>query len=195
MKYLITLLLLLSVPALADDASVFNGRWVVNDELSDDTDKAVEKAIKKGGGKVKRGKKKKGYYRGGPVEQKLYDHLSYDDSFTFNFEDPRFELVYDQGLTRVFFSDGRRNTVSTSTLSSRSDYSFAGWEDGILYVESKPLDAGYILEAYSLINGGTQLKLEMSLEPSSFVVPIRITRIFDRADGTAEGKSALNQSP
>ena len=112
----------------------------------------------------------------------MYDHLSYDDSFTFQFQEPRFELVYDQGLTRVFYSDGRRNTVSTSRLSTREDYSFAGWEDGILYVESKPLDAGYILEAYSLINEGSQLKVVMQLEPASFAVPIKLTRIYDRAD-------------
>jgi hypothetical protein len=178
--FLLGLLLSGPVSVFAQDASVFNGEWVANDELSDDTDKAVEKAIKAGGGKVKWGKKEKGHYRGGPASQKLYDHLSYDESFSFKFEDPRIELVYNQGLTRVFYSDGRRNTVSTSRLGERSDYSFAGWEDGVLYVESKPLDSGYILEAYSLINNGTQLKLEMQLEPASFVAPIKLTRIFDR---------------
>jgi hypothetical protein len=182
-KALCSLLLILAVmPVLAEDAGIFNGRWVINEELSSDTDKEVERAIKKGGGKVKRGKKEKGHYRGGPPSQKMYDHLSYDDSFTFEFQEPRFELVYDQGLTRVFYSDGRRNTVSTSRLSTREDYSFAGWEKGVLYVESKPLDAGYILEAYSLINEGSQLKVVMQLEPASFAVPIKLTRIYDRAD-------------
>ncbi len=50
----------------------FNGVWVINEELSDDTDKQVEKAIKDSGGKVGRTKKKgKGRYKGGPPEQAM----------------------------------------------------------------------------------------------------------------------------
>ena len=75
-------------PAVADGSTAFNGHWLVNEELSDDTDKQVERAIKKGGGKVPRGKKTKGRHRGGPPTQKLYDHLSYDEVLHFEFTDP-----------------------------------------------------------------------------------------------------------
>ena len=52
----------------------FDGDWVVNDGLSDDTDKQVEKAIKKAGGRPDSGGKKgKGRYRGGPEDQELYE--------------------------------------------------------------------------------------------------------------------------
>jgi hypothetical protein len=160
--------------------AAFNGTWVINEELSDDPDKQVERAIKKGGGKVPRGKKTKGRYRGGPPTQKLYDHLSYDEEFSFHYEEPEFRFSYDQGLERVFYSDGRRRVVSTESLTHRTDYSFGGWEDGVLYVESKPMDAGYIMETYTLVSGGNQLRVELLLEPSTFSAPIKIRRIFDR---------------
>ena len=38
-----------------EEATGFTGVWVINDELSDDTDKQVEKAIKAAGGKIQRG--------------------------------------------------------------------------------------------------------------------------------------------
>ncbi len=168
------------VAALAEGTTGFNGRWVLNQELSDDTDKQVERAIKKGGGKVRRGKKTKGRYRGGPPTQKLYDHLSYDEVLQFHYQEPEFRLAYEQGFERVFYSDGRRQVISTSRSAPPSDYSFGGWEGDTLYVESKPLDAGYILETYTLLNDGQQLRVELELEPATFVAPIKITRIYDR---------------
>lgn len=162
-------------------AEAFNGHWVINEELSDDSDRQVEKAIKAGGGKVSRGKKTKGRYRGGPVEQKLYDHLSYDEELHFSYQNPEFILRYDDGFERVFYSDGRSQVVSTSRRTTPVDFSFAGWEGEVLYVESKPLDAGYILETFTLINGGSQLQVQLQLEPASFLAPIRITRVYDRA--------------
>jgi hypothetical protein len=161
--------------------NAFNGRWVLNEELSDDTDKQVERAIKKGGGKVRRGKKEKGRYRGGPETQKLYDHISYDEVLEFSYEEPRFTLRYEQGFERVFYSDGRKQVISAfGGGETPADYSFAGWEGNALYVESKPLDAGYILETYTLLGDGAQLRLEAVLEPSTFVAPIKLVRVFDR---------------
>jgi hypothetical protein len=160
--------------------TAFNGTWVINEELSDDTDRQVEKAIKAGGGKVPRGKKTKGRYRGGPPTQKLYDHISYDEVLHFRYEAPEFRLRYEHGFERIFYSDGRKQVVSAFGDHKRADYSFAGWEGGALYVESKPLDAGYILEVYTLLNDGAQLRVEMQLEPSTFVAPIKLVRIYDR---------------
>ncbi|MCX2981549.1 hypothetical protein EYC98_11820 [Halieaceae bacterium IMCC14734] len=160
--------------------TAFDGHWVINEELSDDSDRQVEKAIKAGGGKVPRGKKTKGRYRGGPVEQQLYDHLSYDEELYFSYQEPEFVLRYSEGYERVFYSDGRSQVVSTSRRSKPLDFSFAGWEAGVLYVESKPLDAGYILEIFTLINDASQLQVQLQLEPASFLAPIRITRVYDR---------------
>jgi hypothetical protein len=158
----------------------FNGSWVINEELSDDTDKQVERAIKDGGGKVRRGKKTKGRYRGGPPSQKLYDHISYDETLSFHYQEPKFRLGYEQGFERVFYSDGRKQVVSAFGENTRKDYSFAGWEDGVLYVESKPLDAGYIMETYSLQDKGKRLRVEIQAEPATFMAPIKLVRIYDR---------------
>ena len=173
-------LAVVAIAASADGVAAFNGSWVINEELSDDPDKQVERAIKKGGGKVPRGKKTKGRYRGGPPTQKLYDHLSYDEELHFHYQQPEFRLGYEQGFERVFYSDGRRQVISTKTLANRTDYSFAGWEGEVLYVESKPMDSGYIFETYTLINGGSQLQVQLQLEPATFVAPINIRRIYDR---------------
>ena len=185
LKYLILAIvgLMLSPMLKADtDAltAAFNGRWVINEELSDDSDRQVEKAIKAGGGKVSSGKKTKGRYRGGPVEQKLYDHISYDEDLYFSYQQPEFVLRYSEGFERVFYSDGRSQVISTSRRSTPVDFSFAGWEGAVLYVESKPLDAGYILEIFTLINEASQLQVQLQLEPASFLAPIRITRVYDR---------------
>ena len=63
MQLTITLLsILVLVPGLSRGeapGAAFAGTWVVNEELSDDTDKQVEKAIKAAGGKVTRTKKKR----------------------------------------------------------------------------------------------------------------------------------------
>lgn len=189
LKWSLLLLVCVSALALGGDGAAaevslgagFTGHWVVNEELSDDPDRQVEKAIKAGGGKVPRGKKTKGRHRGGPVEQQLYDHISYDEELQFEYQDPQFTLRYSEGFERIFYSDGRRQVFSTSRSSKPSDYSFAGWEGAVLYVESKPLDAGYIFETFTLINNSSQLQIELQLEPASFLAPIRIKRVYDRA--------------
>ena len=174
------LLAFVATSTSADGVPAFNGSWVLNEELSDDPDKQVERAIKKGGGKVPRGKKEKGRYRGGPVTQRLYDHLSYDEKFHFDYQQPEFKLRYEQEFERVFYSDNRKQVISTKSLTERTDYSFAGWEGEVLYVESKPMDSGYIMETYTLINQGSQLQVDLHLEPSTFAVPIKMRRIYDR---------------
>jgi len=174
----------------ADDAgerrTFFNGNWVINEELSDDPDERVERAIKDGGGKVRSKKKGKGRHRGGPANQALYDHLSYDESLDFQYEEPEFHLGYDEGFERVFYSDGRSRSVSAYSNEPRSDYSFADWEGDVLYVESTPLDAGHILETYQLLENGQQLQLELVLRPSTFIAPITIKRVFDRSEPTGD---------
>lgn len=161
----------------------FDGVWVINDKLSDDTDKQVEKAIKAGGGRIKHGGKKGKYrYKGGPKEQELYDHLAYDKVLQFHHNETEFHLLYEEGFTRVFYTDNRGRSVSARGLSSGhgQDYSFAGWEGDKLLVESRPRDGGKTNETYSLEAGGAQLRVELHLEPLSFGAPINIIRIYDR---------------
>ncbi len=170
---------------IADDARPdFTGTWVINEELSDDTDKQVEIAIKAAGGKVKRwGKKEKGRYKGGPKEQELYDHVSYDEVLQINYTEPEFRFVYAEGFERIFYSDGRGRVVSAKDLRSgvRKDFAFANWNGLKLSVEAKPRDNGFIIETYSLESGDKQLRVTLHLKPSSFGAPIDIVRIYDRS--------------
>lgn len=159
------------------------GIWVIDEGASDNTDKQVEKAIKKAGGRIPRTNKKgKERYRGGPPDQEMYDHISYDNILQIEINDPEVQFSYPEGYQRVFYTDDRRRTVSASgdSKSARQDYSFADWEDGKLIVESRPRDGGRITETYSLRAGGQQLRLEVELKPSSFLVPIELVRIFNR---------------
>ena len=172
----------------ADVRPDITGSWILNQELSDDTDRQVEKAIKAGGGKIKRsGKRGKGRHRGGPADQELYDHISYDEALHIHSRSPEYRLVYDDDFQRVFYSDGRGRVASASgsATGERQDFSFAYWEDHILVVESRPRDGGTISENYSLDAGTGQLRVELLLQPLSFLEPINIVRIYDR--------QALNQ--
>ena len=163
--------------------AAFTGIWVVDYDASDDTDKQVEKAIKEAGGRLPRTRKKgRERYRGGPPDQEMYDHVSYDSILQIKINDPEIEFTYPKGYRRVFYTDDRSRTVNASgdNKSARLDYSFADWEGNKLMVESRPRDGGWITETYSLQSDGQQLRLETSLKPSSFMVPIKIVRIFNR---------------
>lgn len=161
----------------------FDGDWVVNDGLSDDTDKQVEKAIKKAGGRPDSGGKKgKGRYRGGPEDQELYDRVSYDDVLTIEINEPEIRFTYADKYERIFYTDGRGRSVS-ATGGQSVDYSFGGWEDNKLFVESRPRDGGWTREVYSLVKdeeGKQRLRAELTVKPLTFNLPIEIVRIYDR---------------
>ena len=163
----------------------FNGNWVINEELSDDTDEQVEVAIRADGGRVAWSffrKKEKGRYRGGPADQELYDRISYDEILQIHFEAAEFRFEYADGFVRVFYSDGRRQVTGASDFynSGGQDVTFANWENDSLLVEARPRDGGYTLESYSLQAGGTQLRVEMEINASSFNSTILLTRVYDR---------------
>ena len=168
--------------AMAEEVNL-DGRWVVNYELSDDTDIQVEKAIKAAGGRIRdTGKKGRGRYKGGPPEQELYDHLSYDEVLVIRRDKPRFLFSYDEGFEREFFSDNRGRSVSASSLQSgeRHDYAFAYWDNGKLVVEARPRDGGKTHETYHLDPATGQLNVELELRPLTFLQPVQIRRVYDR---------------
>jgi hypothetical protein len=184
LKFALACLLLAGMHSASADPAMeqlaFNGHWIVNGKLSDDTDKQVERSIIAAGGRATRGGK--GRYRGGPEEHALYDHISYDEVLEFSYTSPEFRLIYSDGFERLFYSDNRRRTVSASGTSNddRQDFSFASWHDNKLLVESRVRDGGWILETYTLEADGKQLRVTMELQPSSFPVPINLTRIYGR---------------
>ena len=168
--------------------SLIVGRWVINDDLSENTDERVEAAIREAGGRVPRrgwfSKPEEDRYRGGPAEQELYDRLSYDDVITIAYTEPEFVFVYADEFRRVFHTDGRRRTTGVNDFfeSGGDDFSFGHWDGNILRVEARPRDGGYILETYTLEEGGQRLRVEMTLEPLTFGAAITLTRVFDRVN-------------
>jgi hypothetical protein len=168
----------------------FTGNWIINEKMSDDTDRRVEVSIRAAGGRPDSGGKRgKGRYRGGPAEHALYDHISYDEVLHFSHADPEFRLVYEQGFERVFYSDNRKRVVSASGMNTadKQDFSFASWDGDKLLVESRPRDGGWINETFEIIPASGQLRLTLRLKPSSFGVPIDIVRIYDRVAMTSPG--------
>lgn len=171
-----------------EDFQAMNGIWYINEVLSDDTDIQVEKAIKASGGKVKRSmrKKGKGRYKGGPPEQALYDHISYDETLYFDYQAPEFRLRYGEGFERIFHSDGRGRsaTASGGDRSKRRDYAFASWSGAEkLFVEARPRDGGRTNEVYSLFKtetGEQMLRVELKVDPLMFSGPIFIKRVYQR---------------
>ena len=84
---------------LSQDSSIevnIVGSWVINDDMSDNTDDQVEKAIEAAGGDGGRGffNRKEDFYRGGPPEHELYDRLSYDDVLFIEHSDPELSLIH-----------------------------------------------------------------------------------------------------
>lgn len=173
------LLIRMQTAVAAEAIPGFAGDWVVNQELSDDTDKQVEKAIRAAGGTPDSGGKTgRGRYRGGPEDQELYDRMSYDDVLSIRLDPPQITFTYADGFERIFHTDGRGRSVSARGESH--DYSFADWSDSKLFVEGRPRDGGRTREEYSLQANGAQLRAELHLQPLTFMQPITITRIYDR---------------
>ncbi len=181
------LCLLFAAPLSAQDGIVqlIQGRWLINDELSDNTDDQVEQAIEAGGGRGSRGlfNNREDFYRGGPPEHELYDRISYDDVLTIVYDEPEFTLTYEDGYRRVFHTDGRRRRSTAADFYNEggSDWSFALWEGESLVVEGRPRDGGFTLETYTVEAGGARLRVAMTIQPNSFNEPITLVRVFNRA--------------
>lgn len=163
-----------------------SGRWLINDEISDNTDDQVEEAIEAGGGDGGRGffNRKEDFYRGGPPEHELYDRISYDDVLTIEFNDPEFRFTYEDDYLRVFHTDGRRRRVSANSFYTEGgeDWSSGLFEGESLVVEARPRDGGFTIETYTLENDGQRLRIEMVIQPDSFREAIELVRYFDRAE-------------
>ena len=173
-----------SAPAIG---SLIVGNWVINEELSDNTDDRVEAAIKEAGGKIKRRwfrKREEDFYRGGPAEQELYDRISYDDVLRIAYDEPQFRFEYADNYVRVFHTDGRRRSSAANDFYNRGsqDFSFGNFDGDSLLVEARPRDDGFTLETYTLQAGGNQLVVKMQIQPNSFGAAIILTRVYDRAD-------------
>jgi hypothetical protein len=161
------------------------GEWVINEDLSDETDDQVAEALEGSGGRDTRGlfNRKKDFYRGGPPEQELYDRLSYDMILRIEYSEPEFRFHYADDYTRVFHTDGRRRRTTANDFYTEGgvDFSFGNWDGASLIVEARPRDGGFTLETYTLENGGNRLRVEMMLEPDSFSASIELIRVYDRS--------------
>jgi len=162
------------------------GEWTINDDLSDDTDDQVEKAIEASGGDGGRGffNRQEDFYRGGPPEHELYDRISYDDFLIIEFSEPEFRFTYEESYLRVFHTDGRRRRTTANDFYEGGglDWSEGNFEGNSLVVEARPRDGGYSLETYTIEEEGNRLRIEMYIQPLSFGEPIELVRYFDRAD-------------
>lgn len=172
--------------AQQDIESQIIGEWVINDDLSDNTDDQVEEAIEAGGGEGGRGffNRREDFYRGGPPEHELYDRISYDDILTIEYSDPEIRFTYENGFERVFHTDGRRRRTTANDFFEEggSDWSEGNFEAGALVVEARPRDGGFATEIYTLENDGNRLRIEMLIQPLSFREPIELVRYFDRVE-------------
>jgi hypothetical protein len=170
-----------------DIRSQLAGAWVINDELSDNSDDQVEVAIKESGGKVPRRwfrKRAEDFYRGGPVEQELYDRITYDDVLNIEYIAPEFRFRYADDYQRIFHTDGRRRSSTANSFYSEggADFSFGNWDAESLVVEARPRDGGFTLETYTLEEDGRRLRVVVVLAPASFRTVINLVRVYDRVD-------------
>src|SRR5687767_13688317 len=126
----VTILMMTATPATflhAQQQNPFDGRWLFNAELSDNTDKQVETALKAAGEKINRRlfDRRQDRYRGGPAEQELYDRISYDRELTISFADDTYTFTYADNFVRPVYTDNRSRSVSLAGLVEVEDFSFA----------------------------------------------------------------------
>lgn len=159
------------------------GSWLFNEELSDNTDRKVEAALRASGEKVERRlfDRRKDRYRGGPAEHELYDRISYDRELHIALGEDIYEFTYADAWKRPVYLDNRSRSVSLTELDQVEDFSMAHWENDKLLVEGRARDGGFAEETYSLINNGSQLQVDLYIQPRSFQVPIELRRVYNRA--------------
>jgi hypothetical protein len=164
------------------DPNSFGGLWELNEKMSDSTDKAVEKALRAMGQKVKRRwfSANKEQFRGGPAEQELYDRISYDRTLSISVTDSLLTILYAGEYTRTVYLDGRSRSVSLGNLDNLQDFSFGHPETNSLIIEARPKDGGSSLESWRLLNQGEQLEITVALQPRGFTTEVEIIRVFDR---------------
>lgn len=174
-------LMLLALGARAQDERLV-GSWVVNEKLSDNTDKQVEAALKAAGERVRSSwfDRRKDRYRGGPPEQELYDRISYDMVLQIRAVGENYEFEYADDFVRAVFTDNRSRSISLNALDSVEDFSMGHWEGDRFLVEAHPRDGGSTNETYRLQNNGTQLKVDFFIRPANFTQTIELTRVYDR---------------
>lgn len=157
------------------------GNWVINDSLSDNTDRQVEAALRAAGERVQRrlfGSKQR--YRGGPPEHELYDRISYDRILHIALQEPAYRFTYADDFNRVAYTDNRSRSVSLTGLAEIEDFSLAHWEGDTLVIEAHVRDGGFTEERYTLIENGLRLRARFTIKPRSFQVPIELERIYER---------------
>jgi hypothetical protein len=178
------LLCVLLAPPLvsAQAAPELAGNWEFNAELSDNTDRQVETALRAAGERVERRffDRRQDIYRGGPADQELYDRISYDRDLVIAVADDGYLFTYAGEFERPVYTDNRSRSVSLTGLSDIEDFSLGHWDAGKLLIEAHPRDGGRIDETYTLSDGGTRLRMDLVLHPRTFSEPIELKRVFDR---------------
>ena len=174
------LFILLITPASAQEAKLA-GSWLINEDLSEITDDKVELALIAAGGNATKGffNRDREYYRGGPVEQEMYDFISYELTLDISIEEDEYTFQYGEFLRPVYL-DNRGNSVSLSGINEVTDFSFGHWEGDQLLVEGRPRDGGFTDERYSISDDGMQLNVELFIEPRFFGAAIELRRVYDR---------------
>ena len=170
----------LTLPAIAQDSALL-GQWVINEALSENTDDKVEQALEASGIRTSKGRfsNDNEFYRGGPVEQELYDYISYEKTLEISRQEAQYTFVYGD-FVRPVYLDNRSQRVSLSRIDEVEEFSFADWNNDTLLVEARPRDGGFTEERYQLSEDGLQLSVELYIHPSGFREAIELTRIYDR---------------
>lgn len=176
------LLLCCSVARAQDADAALTGHWLINEQLSDNTDKQVERALKAAGERVRSSwfDRRKDRYRGGPADQELYDRLSYDPVLTISTIENGFDFEYADGFSRAVYTDNRSRAVSLTALDSVEDFSLGHWENGSFLVEAHPRDGGHASETYTLLANGSRLQVDFIIRPGTFSEDIVLKRVYDR---------------
>jgi hypothetical protein len=174
--------------AIADPEQGLHGRWILDQENSDDIQDALKKFRKDNKSKRKKSRSNKKdatadtrSSRKGGVEALIADYLPEVYGLSITGIEQGILLQYEGQSTRAIDTSGLAASVSVAGKSADAnrDVKIAGWEDGNLYSEITTQHGIRIYESYLLADSSQSLIIETEfLYPA--MEPFKIKRRYNR---------------
>ena len=171
----------------------FSGTWNLNKELSDDPRKKVQDAMKslrnsRSGSSGTKGGGRGGHRAGGPAggmtgrgdsqPEDMQALLRASSTLQITHEDPMLLVVTDDGGQQRLFTDFRGASVSAGG-GMQQKVTIAGWEHGVLVVETTSNSGPRLIQRYKLNANTNQLMISAEITPPGLAEPVVVNRVYD----------------
>ncbi len=153
----------------------FTGTWRLNRELSDKPQEKVKEAAGRKGGALGR------MMGGRAARDRMKDNQALAEVLKIVHNDPEFQVIGDNNITRRLFTDGRK--VNFTTPKGETVETTARWQGSRLVVETKRLNGGKVTQTYALGEGGEQMIVLTQIVSQRLNRPIELRFVYDAEAG------------